>query len=529
MADEDSRDSTNITDDNFQAAVDFDHIIGSDGDGDSDDDLAEVRDKKNGAKDMLKYSIIDKGESVATAGLPIKREKVNGKVVVEGLTSDGANDGTVTKIENRHIVVRKQQVRVPMRKTLEQGDAVGNCHGVVDLDLPNSVSAIVEIDEKTPNNNVVMLMDVFSCVACHEVFLSQDDLNDHILTHKDDAFLCSFCGRSFINAKAQKLHENVCGKTSKVFPPETCGLFQCKDCRRFFSTKTDLKKHRLSHIPESYACTICDKGFTHERDLLRHTFTHSKLKPFKCEEPGCGKGFTCNSSLNKHIQLKHQGDGKSYRCQTCGKTFQVESDIKRHVYTHTDVRPYKCSQCPKSYTCKSSLRQHVALIHEAKKLPCSLCSKSFSLKQDLERHMHTHRGTKPWQCQICKRRYSAKNALAVHKRNAHEIFSVLDEEKKEFPEWTESKVKEDSTEENTEEEIILEVDMKSVADKNIGTDESSVDEIFHVLDEATTELTDTIEVIIEPTGKETEDNGMILGEESELVIDKPEFTIIENC
>ena len=71
--------------------------------------------------------------------------------------------------------------------------------------------------------------------------------------------------------------------------------------------------------------------------------------------------------------------------------------------------------------------------------------------------------------------------------------------------------------------------MKSVADKNIGTDESSVDEIFHVLDEATTELTDTIEVIIEPTVKETEDNGMILGEESELVIDKPEFTIIENC
>ena len=68
-----------------------------------------------------------------------------------------------------------------------------------------------------------------------------------------------------------------------------------------------------------------------------------------------------------------------------------------------------------------------------------------------------------------------------------------------------------------------------VEDKNIGTDESSADEIFHVLDEETTELTETVEVIIEPTGKETEDNGMILGEDSELVIDKPEFTIIENC
>ena len=44
-----------------------------------------------------------------------------------------------------------------------------------------------------------------------------------------------------------------------------------------------------------------------------------------------------------------------------------------------------------------------------------------------------------------------------------------------------------------------------------------------------TELLETVEVITEPTGKETEDNGMILGEDSELVKDKPEFTIIENC
>ena len=44
-----------------------------------------------------------------------------------------------------------------------------------------------------------------------------------------------------------------------------------------------------------------------------------------------------------------------------------------------------------------------------------------------------------------------------------------------------------------------------------------------------TELTETVEIIIEPPVKETEDNGILLGEESELVIDKPAFTIIENC
>ena len=74
--------------------------------------------------------------------------------------------------------------------------------------------------------------------------------------------------------------------------------------------------------------------------------------------------------------------------------------------------------------------------------------------------------------------------------------------------------------------------MKLVEDKNIGTDESIASEIFDVLDEETTELPETVEVIIEPTGKKTkktEDNGILLGEDSELVIDKPEFTIIENC
>lgn len=84
-------------------------------------------------------------------------------------------------------------------------------------------------------------------------------------------------------------------------------------------------------------CTICNRGFLNKQNMKRHMQTHSGVKPHQCNY--------CNLSF---LRLSH---------------------LQRHHRVHTGERPFLCDQCDKQFSRSDKLKQHIAQHHSGVIVP----------------------------------------------------------------------------------------------------------------------------------------------------------------
>ena len=82
-----------------------------------------------------------------------------------------------------------------------------------------------------------------------------------------------------------------------------------------------------------FNCDICGKAFRRQDHLRDHRYIHSKEKPFKCNE--CGKGFGQSRAVHRIFHMEES----LHRCPICQRCFKRRSNLKKHLLTHTDVKP----------------------------------------------------------------------------------------------------------------------------------------------------------------------------------------------
>lgn len=85
------------------------------------------------------------------------------------------------------------------------------------------------------------------------------------------------------------------------------------------------------NLTGSVECPTCQRTFLNKQNLRRHMQTHSGLKPHQCSY--------CNLSF---LRLSH---------------------LQRHHRTHTGERPFMCTECPKSFSRSDKLRYHIMQQH----------------------------------------------------------------------------------------------------------------------------------------------------------------------
>ena len=112
-----------------------------------------------------------------------------------------------------------------------------------------------------------------------------------------------------------------------------------------------------------------------------------KKKPFKCQEPGCGRSFG-----NKHTLIGHaavHSKKRPFECEKCGMKFKLASQLYNHKQkVHAKVINYKCEW--------------------------EGCGKGFYYKTNLTVHTRVHTGEKPFECDICYRRFARKGDMMTH-------------------------------------------------------------------------------------------------------------------
>lgn len=56
-----------------------------------------------------------------------------------------------------------------------------------------------------------------------------------------------------------------------------------------------------------YLCPFCSKRFSRPSSLRIHTYSHTGEKPFVCTEEGCGRRFSVQSNMRRHLRVHRMG------------------------------------------------------------------------------------------------------------------------------------------------------------------------------------------------------------------------------
>ena len=170
-----------------------------------------------------------------------------------------------------------------------------------------------------------------------------------------------------------------------------------------------------------FKCDLCDKVFSHVRNVSKHKQVVHQGITYDCDE--CGKQFSHSSSLKEHIQIKHSGAEKTYfNCNQCEKKFLRQSHLNTHIRSKHLNMKYSCDYCEAQFTTSSAMKQHVRIIHEGIKdaFSCDLCGNKFSRRNNLLLHIKDqHQNTEDHPCNTCGKMYKTSGSLKDHISKYH--------------------------------------------------------------------------------------------------------------
>ncbi|XP_047518949.1 zinc finger protein 728-like [Pieris napi] len=142
------------------------------------------------------------------------------------------------------------------------------------------------------------------CAQCKIDFKSRIDKRKHdvaihnLKIERKSRFPCPYCDERFFQENLRVLH--LVEKHEMEKPDHMCDL-----CSKTFLTRSLYNNHvRYVHLKEkNQECDICHSVFYTKSDVKRHKVTHTGEKKFKCDL--CNNLFATKDSLRRHVKRTH--------------------------------------------------------------------------------------------------------------------------------------------------------------------------------------------------------------------------------
>lgn len=228
----------------------------------------------------------------------------------------------------------------------------------------------------TNNNTCSAGLQLFTCTKCNVSFASENSHSLHMAEH-DRSYNCHKCSATF--KEREKLAAHV----------KRRHRFTCEICKNSYSTLKILEIHERSHSGvRPFKCTMCPKSLVSENGLKVHLkYVHKAFGSTDKTCNICNKTFTSKNGFIRHYRI-HTGTFVKCSFSGCGKQFTTNFNLKKHVeLVHDDVRAYQCCKCPKSYKSNAHLTKHVETEHMKLRFVCPLCSKTITNRWDFTHHV----------------------------------------------------------------------------------------------------------------------------------------------